>query len=251
MAISAQATVTGQWDFTAGLSATVGTDLAYFGDTVATFTTRTIGGQTADVMEFPMTSPTQGFIMTHGIAPNGGGAYVNQYSLIMDLMYPAASTGVYRSLLQTSTGNANDGDFFVGNAGKNNGIGISGVYGGSLAADTWYRVAFVFDLTTKNLDKYIDGVSVGSQTLSATEGGVDQRWSLDPTALLFADEDGETALGYVNSIQIHDVVLSSDYIAGLGGPTAAGIPAVPEPTSGLLFGAGLFLLAVRRTRRNG
>ncbi len=248
MAISTQATVTGQWDFTAGLSATVGTDLAYRGDTVATFTTRTIGSQTADVMQIPKTSPLQGFVMTHGVAPNGGGSYVNQYSLIMDLMYPAESTGLYRSLLQTATDNDNDGDLFVGNAGKNNGIGTIGVYGGTLAADTWYRVAFVFDLTTSSLSKYIDGASVGTQTLSE---GADARWSLGATALLFADEDDETEIGYVNSIQIHDVALSESYIASLGGATAAGIPVVPEPTSGLLFGTGLFMLAMRRTRRNG
>lgn len=160
----------------------------------------------------------------------------------MDLMYPAASTGQWRSLFQTSDSNGNDGDLFV-NTG--NGIGISSSYQGTIAADTWHRVAFVFDLTSSSLTKYIDGAPVGAQTLSA---GTDGRWSLGTTALLFADNDGETAMGYINSLQIHDTALSAADIAGLGGATAAGIPVVPEPASGLLFVAGLALLAVRRNR---
>ena len=146
---------------------------------------------------------TQGFVMTHGIAPNGGGAYVNQYTLIMDIMYPAASSGTWRSLFQTATANGNDGDLFINDG---NGIGISSLYAGAILPDTWHRVAFVFDLTltSNRLKKYIDGSLVGAQNLD----GLDGRWSLDPTALLFTDNDGETAAGFVNSIQIHDVALT-------------------------------------------
>jgi len=251
LAISTQAGVTGQWDFNSGdLSATTGTALAYRGDTASltVFNTATIGGATAYVMGFPATTPTQGYTMTHGIAPNGGGLYVNQYTLIMDIMYPLASSGVYRSLLQTSTGNSNDGDLFVGDASKGNGIGISGSYQGAILPDTWHRVAFVFDLalSADRLRKFIDGTLVGTQGIS----GLDSRWSLDPTALLFADEDGETAAGYVNSIQIHDRALADSYIIALGGATADGISIIPEPGSGLLLGAGMILLAARGCRRN-
>lgn len=222
LGVSARATVTGQWDFNSGdLSATVGTALAYRGGTAATtiFNTATIGGQTARVMNFPATTPAQGYIMTHGIAPNGGGGSVNQYTLIMDIMFAAASDGTYRSLFQTNPGNSDDGEFFV-NPG--NGIGISTVYAGNLSADTWHRVAFVVDLTlaTQRLRKFIDGVLVGAQDLD----GVDGRWSLNPTALLFTDNDNETQSGFVSSIQIHDAALPDGTIAALGGATAAGIP---------------------------
>ena len=225
LGVSAHAAVTGQWDFnSSNLVATVGTDLAYRGDTdtVTTFTTATIGGSNAVVMGFPATTVDQGYTMTHGIAPNGGGAYVNQYSLIMDIMFPTDSSGKWRTFLQTNTGNSNDGDLFV-NTG--NGIGVSGVYNGTILANTWHRVVFVFDLTLSSgqLKKYIDGGLVGAQVLATP--AVDGRWSLDPTALLFADNDGDTAAGFVNSIQIHDVPLSDADVFALGKATAAGIPA--------------------------
>jgi len=219
---AARAAVTGQWDFnSSNLTATVGADLAYMGDIElsTTFTTATIGGSNAVVMGFPAATVSQGYIMTHGIAPNGGGSYVNQFTLIMDIMFPTESSGKWRGLLQTSTANANDADLFVNTA---NGIGISGAYSGSILPDTWHRVAFVFDLTlpSARLRKYIDGLEVGAQNLD----GLDGRWSLDPTALLFTDNDGETAAGFVNSIQIRDEPLTASDIFALGKATAAGIP---------------------------
>ncbi|MFO1513009.1 MAG: hypothetical protein U1F83_08885 [Verrucomicrobiota bacterium] len=33
-----------------------------------------------------------GICRDSGIAPNGGGSFVNQYTLIMDVMFPAASS---------------------------------------------------------------------------------------------------------------------------------------------------------------
>jgi len=228
--LSSRAAVTGQWDFNSGnLSATVGTALAYRGTTAAgtTFTTATIGGQTAQVMSFPATTPTEGYIMTHGIAPNGGGVFVNQYTLIMDVMFPAASSGQYRALFQTAPNNDNDGDLFI-NPG--NGIGISGEYQGTVSPDTWHRLAFVVDLAAASgkLRKYIDGVQVGAQDSGFS---LDGRWSLLSTALVFADEDNETRPGYVNSIQIRsDAMLPAD-VAALGGATAAGIPLPPPPSA--------------------
>lgn len=230
LASPARAGVTGQWDFNAGnLAATVGTALAYRGTTAAgtTFTTATIGGQTAQVMAFPATTPSQGFIMTHGIAANGGGSYVNQFTLIMDVMFPTASSGQWRALFQTNPDNANDADLFVNTS---NGIGISSEYAGTVQPNTWHRLAFVFDLTapTGNLRKFIDGVLVGTQDSGFA---LDGRWSLLPTALLFADENNETQAGFVNSIQIRsDAMLPAD-IAALGGPTAAGIPLPATPSA--------------------
>ena len=55
--------------------------------------------------------------MRHGAKPNGGGHFVNQYTLLMDVMFPAASSGQWRALFQTDPFNhdGNDAEFYVGN----------------------------------------------------------------------------------------------------------------------------------------
>jgi len=261
--LPASANVTGQWDFYAatGLGATIGNALEYFdgpggataAGTLIGSTTALgipdIGGQWAEVMAFPATSQTMGYIARHGALANAGGAYVNQYSLIMDLLYPASSHGQWRAIFQTSATNTNDGDFFARGDG---GIGISGSYQGAILPDTWHRLAVTVDLTTSTMAKYIDGAQVGVQTLSS---GVDGRWALYSATdspdymLLFADEDGETARGYVNSIQFHDMALPASYIAALGGPQAGGIPIIPEPGTFGLAALGLAGLAMAFRRR--
>ncbi len=225
-ATCSRAAITGQWDFDNGdLGATIGSSLQYRGTsagqtqfgTTTSFGIASINGEVARVMRFPAASPTQGYCVVHGAAPNGGGSKVNQYTLIMDVLFPSGSTG-YRAFWQTDTNNTTDADLFVNGS---NGIGISGVYDGDLSPDIWHRVAFGVDCSGASLSKYIDGALVGTQSLAS---GPDGRWSLDPLALLFTDEDGETGVGYVNSIQFHDRVLNSSEIAMLGGPSAAGIP---------------------------
>ncbi len=232
--------VTGQWDFDAGdLSATVGANGQYwvkpppvptrdvavetqFGTTTE-FGIPDIDGVPAVVMKFPDCDALMGYAMYPEIDPNGGGASVNQYTIIMDILYPAASGNSWRALVQTADCNGNDADLFVNAA---NGIGISGQYQGAILPDTWHRVAFSFDLTTNTLLKFIDGILVNTQTLSS---GVDGRWSLYPKAanrpaLLFTDNDNETNVGYCNSIQIRDYAMSEAELVALGGASASGIP---------------------------
>src|SRR5262245_32198127 len=118
---TAFAAVTGQWDFDAGnLSATVGIPLQFRGDTsgqtmfgsTTSFGIPGINGQPAQVMKFPACLPTQGFLSYHGVSPSGGGARGNRYSVILDVYFPADSTG-FRSLWQTDVDSASDGDFFI------------------------------------------------------------------------------------------------------------------------------------------
>jgi hypothetical protein len=226
--LSSPAAITGQWDFDSGdLRATIGSPLQYRGTTAGqtqfgsttSFGIASIGGQAAQVMRFPACSTAQGYLVPHGANANGGGSKVNQYTLILDVLFPSTSTD-FRAFWQTDTNNTSDADLFVNDA---NGIGISSLYQGNLSADTWHRVAFALDLAASSgqLSKYIDGALVGTQTLSE---GVDGRWSLDPAALLFTDENGETGVGYVSSIQFHNRTLTAGEIAALGGPNAAGIP---------------------------
>ncbi len=237
--------VSGQWDFEAqSLVATIGTDLATRPDTefVTLFESAIIDGTSANVMHFdyPASAPARvplGYILPHGILANGGGEKANQYTVIMDLMFPSSSTNLFRSLLQIDeTNNASDGEIFLNRA---SGLGISGQYQGNVTPDVFHRVAITVDLTKREFGKYIDGTNVmiapvGSsplgtglfQYLSASDGLVDKRWALNPIALLFADNDGETANGFINSLQTRPVVLTPAEIASLGKATAGGIPVV-------------------------
>lgn len=240
------AAVTGQWDFKSGdLSATTGLPLDYFdypgGDTdqQTVFGTTTalglpdIGGAPAHVMGFPKALPSMGYVIYPNMHANGGGTFVNQYTLIFDLLYPPESSTGWRALIQINDPyNTDDADLFVNPTG---GIGISAQYHGIVRANTWHRIAFAFDLAAPagpTLSKYIDGALVNRQILGA---GVDGRWALNPVdgmftpmALLFTDNNedgGDTQAGFVNSIQVHDEALSSAYIQALGAPTTDGIPA--------------------------
>lgn len=221
--------VSGQWDFnSSNLVATYGTDLQYFdsgvqGDT--TFGTTTsfgisdINGQPATVMHFfPSAIPWGGYQMFHGATPNGGGAFVNQYTLIYDLYLQGIG---WRSLLQTDLGNTSDGDLFINPSG---GVGISSVYDGFVPPNEWHRIALAIDLASQPpvLAKFIDGVKVGNQTTGLS--AVDGRFSLDPSALLFADQDGDTAETYVSSIQFSNGRRPDAFIAALGAVSANKIP---------------------------
>jgi hypothetical protein len=225
--------VTGQWDFDFGdLRATVGSALTNFDTTVGAdtqFGTTTqfgipdIAGLPAKVLYYaPSTDTWGGYIMPHGAAPNAGGTKVNRYTIIYDVLYPASSDGQWRSLLQTDPNGSGDGDFFIN---PSNGIGISGNYTGTVLSNTWTRIVGVFDLPQRTLKKYINGTLAGQQTLGE---GLDARWSLRPTALLFADEDGETNPGYVNSIQFRNGLMTDAEVLALGGVTADGIPLPAE-----------------------
>jgi hypothetical protein len=237
---SMQAAITGQWDFnnTANpLAATTGAPLEFFdgpgGDTdlgTQTGTTTAlglpdIGGQPANVMVFPKCTPLMGYYIVPGIPENGPSGKAENYTILMDILWPAASSGKWRSLIQISdvytNPNSTDGELFV-NTG--NGIGISGAYSGTLLPDTWHRVAFVKEGTS--LSKYIDGELVGTQTLGAA--GAD--WNFEPhpngLGILFGDNDDETESGVLNSLQIHDEPLSRGQIVALGGPQATGLPQV-------------------------
>ena len=254
--------ITGAWEFNGDYSAAIGTDLLPQGAAVggSVFGTTTalgvpnIGGQVAQVMRFPaMPTSADGYQMFSGAAANGSTSDVNLYTLIMDILYPSTSTG-YRALFQTSAANSGDADWFVNDS---NGIGIRGMYNGDLTPDTWHRIALVVDLeqtdVTKKYLNYMDGTFVGYSDLLAegNPGGWYSVWSAasGKPSWLFSDNDGETAPGYVNSVQFRDYAMTPIELAGLGGATAAGISNIPEPSSVLLLGAAALLLAARRFRR--
>jgi hypothetical protein len=232
--------VTLQWDFNDfNETSTCGADVEYFDNTVfsGSYILDTefallppIGGGVTNVMHVPGSpggQPLGGYRLRHGLAANGGGTNVNQYTLIMDVIYPAASHNLRRALLQTQTENLDDAEFRFD---ESNGLGVNGVYHGRIEADTWHRVALAVDLSGPGpnpvVAKFIDGVKVGQQVLPA---GRDGRWSLStrpdaPFALLFAGLGNECQSAYVSSVQLRAGRLSDAAIVAMGGPSAGKVP---------------------------
>jgi len=255
--------VTGQWDFEAcDLSATIGKPLQYLDGPAGITATETrfgtcsslgvslINGEEAKIMEVPYTAGVfapYGYIMDHGISPNGGGTRVNQFTLIMDVLVDTTGAGA-AALLQMSPVNNTDGDLFW--QGNNFGQGTGGYNGaGTFTAGEWHRVAIAYDeaATPAFAAKYVDGIKQDDWT--AGHALDNDRRSLAPTAILFADGDGDTERRkmWVNSIQIRAGKLSDAEIVALGKPSAAGIPVV-APKSGV---SGQWNFNVNNTFLNG
>ena len=227
----------GQWDFNAGnLNPSAGAALSYrnsatqdgtqFGTTTA-LGIPDIGGQPANVMKFPAVADSSGgYSMTIGGQANGGGSLVNDWTLVLDVLFTPESSGKLRALLETDDGVFDpDAEFWVTAA---NAFGAKDNAGGTLAPNTWHRLAVVVSGTDQKITSYVDGIEVKSQKVPNL---VDGRFALTPggIASLFSDDTGETAAGYVNSIQLRDVALSKGQVLALAGPTADGIPAVLPP----------------------
>ena len=241
--------VTGQWDFNSNLLASCGQDLQYYDISVQTNTTfgsttafsiSDINGQPVVVMKFtppsgnsgspganPSTSAWGGYKMFPGAQANGGGARVNQWTLIFDMLYPGASDLSWRAVIQASTNATTGGDdseFYINDG---DGIGISGIYDGNITSGTWHRIALAVDMAGPGphpvVAKFIDGVKVGEQTSGLDS--LDGRFSLNPVlALLFSENNGYNNDAYVSSVQFSNGRRSNEFIAALGGPSASKIP---------------------------
>jgi hypothetical protein len=183
-----------------------------------------------------------------GVPANGGGSYVNNYTMIWDLYIPSLG---WTALMNTAPDHANDADFYVGSDGS---VGIADLGYSSpslVAAGQWYRVAFVQD-QTHNLSLYYLN---GTQVFSGAAGSLDGRFSLytgadTPPQLVILGE-GDTSGNYANDVYLSayyfsDTALTDATITGLGGATAGGI-VVPEPTTlSLLALVGLVCWRRRR-----
>lgn len=159
------------------------------------------------------------YICRHGIAPNGEGAKVNEWTLLIDFSYPASSLSDppngYNDLFQTDPNNADDSDWTITSAGAIGitAVGYSDAFGYTTQADTWYRMVVVVDNGVRH-DLYVDGVEI----FKGNEQGIDGRFSLADALLLFAagNQDGDDATIDVSTVAIWDVPLQPNEILPLG-----------------------------------
>ncbi|MEN6306458.1 MAG: metallophosphoesterase [Anaerohalosphaeraceae bacterium] len=211
----------GQWDFNDPenlTAATVGTDLFLSGShtAVAGFS-ESDGAARIRLGSF--------YSCQHGIAANGGGSKVNEWSAVIDFSYPSSSMGYWKSLYQTNPFNSDDGDCFIhpdGSIGDSatgysgSGEGTPGFYA---LADTWYRLVIVVDNGTE-YSIYANGTKV----LAGNVQSIDGRFSLEDTLLLFADENGEDYPIDVSMVALLDRALSPSQVAALKGPGGQELP---------------------------
>jgi len=160
------------------------------------------------------------YICTHGIAPNGEGAKVNEWTLLIDFAYlPSSLTDPpsgYNDLFQTDPTNASDSDWTINSSGA---IGIGAVgytsdSGFTTEADVWYRLVVVVDNGVRH-DVYVDGQEI----FKGNQQGIDGRFSLAETLLLFAagnNQDGDDAPIDISTVAIWDRPLSASEILTLG-----------------------------------
>jgi hypothetical protein len=240
--------VAGYWNFDAGnLGAAVGHDLEFldaslashyiFGSTGAgpLAAVPHINGQAAKILSIPYTTEGDlfrriGLKMLHGIAPNGGGNRVNQYTIIFDLHWGEGS-GFGTIMRINDLDQPNDGDVFWRASDGSYGKGCCSNYDGldpqhSHPRGEWRRVVFSADLAAspRSFAKYINGVLHRSD-VGGDGNALDARFSLQPEVLLFNDgDDNEQATAYVAAIQIREGAMTAEEVAALGGPSAAGIP---------------------------
>ena len=270
--------VTGFWRFedgssqAASLKATIGVDLQTSSFTYNTFPATGpwvhIGTDTNHeaftdngcVQE----TANQCLIVKPSFTANGGGAYVNQYTVAID--YRETASVAYNSLFQTSwDGNANDGDLWmkrVGTDGYISTIGAGAIGGYSdltFDASQFHRIVWsvnngAADGTGGSFKVFVDGVLFFNKTDgSGTDIGMgmdDDTYALYPDRFnLFGDNDWENTWGYVETAATWDHALTTNEVAGMGSPDTPLIFSVPVPSAFVLLALGL-IGAVAYLRRH-
>ncbi|HEU5122772.1 MAG TPA: endonuclease/exonuclease/phosphatase family protein [Verrucomicrobiae bacterium] len=184
-----------------------------------------ISGKPARYLGIPqLPSANNGFLVTFNNPPNGGGSYINQYTIVQDILVPGPIN--WTALFNTDPENSNDADFYISDTAA-----IGSTYGYSstvISPNTWHRIANVADLTKGTISLYVDGTLVFKTTNEAADG----RWSLystyDPGPDLLLFNEGDSSGNYTHALFLsawafQDRALSAEEISALGGPKAGGI----------------------------
>ena len=153
----------------------------------------------------------------HDIPANGytgDPAWVNQFTIVMDVRIPASED--WYCLYQTNWSNSNDGDWFINPSGQ---VGVSdtGYSEYTVVPGEWYRLAISVNLGVQ-YRYYLDGQLLHDGGAQGYEG----RFSLYPgegtnQVLFFADQDGEDGALDVARILLFDRPLDGSEMASLAG----------------------------------
>ncbi|MEI8652365.1 metallophosphoesterase [Pseudoalteromonas sp. Hal273] len=172
------------------------------------------------VMAFSRHAPTEGLLIDLNTPANGDFAnegMVSDYTLVMDLYWPAEGKDIYRAIMQANTTDYlnDDADMFIDPSGGYGQATSDSGYFGNTQPDSWHRIAFVFYTAPTNgvFEVYIDGELAGVKE----DGEIDNRWALNQSVLLFTDNNYETVPGYLNSLLYAGRAMTRDEIKSMGG----------------------------------
>ena len=172
------------------------------------------------VMAFSRHAPTEGLLIDLNTPANGDFAnegMVSDYTLVMDLYWPAEGKDIYRAIMQANTTDYlnDDADMFIDPSGGYGQATSDSGYFGNTQPDSWHRIAFVFYTAPTNgvFEVYIDGELAGVKE----DGEIDSRWALNQSILLFTDNNYETVPGYLNSLLYAGRAMTRDEIKSMGG----------------------------------
>ena len=130
---------------------------------------------------------------------------MNKYSILADIYSPPASRSSWRSIFQSDTGNADDGDYFV-QFQPDPGTAFIGYTSAPINETRWTRLVITVDTTLSGGDvlTYVNGTPHHAHT--GNPGLNDARYSLSNFLYFFADNSGENAPLHVGALAIYDSV---------------------------------------------
>lgn len=223
--IASAAELKGLWEFddpAALEKATVGNDFVVGG--TPTYHATLLDDHATSLSGVVTTSGGVGSFFTAmpDLAANGGGAFVNQFSVLVDIFTPEESRGMWRTIFQTNANpDGNDGDYWLRSGDSHLGVGALGYSDAPHDETAWTRLVITVDLALEGGDakSYLDGSLF---YVHPTDEAVDGRFSvypIDDTNLMhfFADNtESENPPMNVGVIAIYEGVLTEEEIAALG-----------------------------------
>jgi hypothetical protein len=174
--------------------------------------------------------PEEYFVyVDQGLAANGGGSKMNEYTIVLDFIIPTVPGWV--TLLQVSPTNYMDGAIQVfcnnpaTNCSRGMGWGSTADYiqsNDAIADGVWYRYVLSAACGGKWITQYLNGRMFNAGPTDQSIGITDSEWlSLDPAGVIFfGDDSGEEAEIKIAGITIYNGALSRDAVEALGGFSA-------------------------------
>jgi len=156
------------------------------------------------------------FEATHNIGANGGGVYVNEYTILLDLKWTEWGQwfATYDTNIENPTGNESESWIDGYDEGS---VGIDGIYSapGAIPINTWKRLVIVVKCNSY-IKYYVDGTLVNTVT-DARNSGIDGRFSMDVSKVLIAASgDDYDEQMWLSEVAIYDGVLTDDEVKALG-----------------------------------